>query len=334
VARTLNGWPEIAQNHAQRSLTDFTILNRAHGQITAYSALAISHYFLGKYTEARSECQAGFELATRAQAWRMLGYLHNYRSMIDAASGEIDTAVEHANHAIALGERYKHPEIISAGHRLIGDIFIWLRSPQNAIEPFRLAVLASQDQFLSVDSQFRWAGALVLCGQVESGVKMMEEALAFSEQSGLGIINIQAKSAQMVLKRYLGDWQGLQATAEQLYQEAIRRSVPSIRMYAAVMLGEIALREGRLEAAIQYLQGTANLAAQLPHVWIKIQALVMLYKAAQSARLPSQAYQHQIDAILARIGESVQKEPFVQAFNMYKEGVLRALAGDNLTTPG
>jgi DNA-binding SARP family transcriptional activator len=334
VARTLDGWPEIAQIHAQRSLTDFTILNRAHGQITAYSALAISHYFLGKYMEARSECQAGFELATRAQAWRMLGYLHNYRSMIDAASGEIDEAVDHANHAIALGERYKHPEITSAGYRLIGDLFIWLRSPQNAIEPFQQAVLASQDQFLSTDSQFRLGGALVLSGQVDSGLKMVEESLAFTERSGLGIINIQAKSALMVLKRYLGDWEGLHSTAEQLYQEATRRSVPSIRMYAAVMLGEIALREGNLELAMGYLQGSANLAAQLPHVWVKIQALVTLHQAARRAGWPDQPYRLQIEAILTKIGASVHKEPFVQAFGTYKETVLRSLAyGDNLTTP-
>jgi hypothetical protein len=147
--------------HANRSLEDFSTVNSCHGQFNAHSAMAISRYFLSQFDLARQSAQAGTELAERMQAWRMLGYLHAYRAHVELAVGHLDQAIEHAELAVLLGDRYSHAETSACGLRVIGDLFSWLEDMQPCVRYYQHAMDTGQNQFLAVDQQFRLGLALV-----------------------------------------------------------------------------------------------------------------------------------------------------------------------------
>jgi tetratricopeptide (TPR) repeat protein len=325
VVRVLGGWPETAQMHAQRSLADYTVLGRTSGQTTAYSALAIAHYLLGNYPQALQESQLGIEMAKRAQAWRMLGYLHAYRGMIELAIGNIDTAVENAERAIELGERYKHEEITSAGYRITGDLYFWLGEPHKSLENYRLATKAGQDQFLWNDTRFRLGFAQVLCGQVEIGKEIVEEVISLSDFMGLGFVALEARLSKLYIHRYLNEWQPARLLARQLDQDAIQRSIPTIRLSASNALGELAIQDGDPLTAVEYFQGTAKSAAKLLHPWIEIQSLTMLHNALNLANCPDPAPRRQIEHLLEQIAKNVRKDSFKLRFKEYRQQILQLL---------
>jgi len=325
VARLLGGWPETAQIHAQRSLADYSALKRTNGQTTAYSALAIAHYFLGNYPQALQESQLGIELATRTQAWRMLGYLHAYRGMIELALGNVDASVEHAESAIKLGERYDHHEIASAGYRIFGDLCNWLGKPQSSIEYYQLATKGSLDQFLWIDSHFRLGVAQVLCGQVETGKNIVEEVISFSERMGLGIVALLARLSKLYIHRHLNEWQPARLLARQLYQDAQQRSIPTVRLATTNVLGELALQDGDSLTAVECFQGTSIAAAKLFHPWIEIQSLTLLHRALNQANCPEPAPYHQIENLLEQIARTAHKDPFKLGFHEYRQQILQSL---------
>jgi tetratricopeptide (TPR) repeat protein len=325
VARILGGWPETAQIHAQRSLADFTALNRSFGQITAYSALAISLYFIGNYAQARLNCQLGIELASRSSAWRMLGNLHASLAMIELASGNIDEAVLHAKHANELGERYQHHEIISLGHRIIGDLYFWLKDPPACVECYQLASEASRDQFLWIDSHYRLGIALFLCGQRDSGRALIEESITFSESRGLGIELIQSWLSQMYTYLALQEWEPLNHISWQIYQEALKRSIPTARLVATHRLGELALRAGDITTATEYFRGTARVAASLPHPWLEIESLTLLHNALCQLERPESSIRNRIETLLDQMEGTIHEQPFIQVFCEYRQKVIRSL---------
>jgi tetratricopeptide (TPR) repeat protein len=301
-----------------RSLEDFIKLNRPHGQVTAYSALAMARYFLGNYSQARIDCQNGIQLAERLQAWRMLGYLHAYRAMIEAASAHVDAAFEHATQAIGLGERYGHNEITAHGYSVLGDLYSWLDSHDLAIESYQRGIDASNNGFLAVNQMFRLGHSLCRTGSIEAGVKLQQQSAQIAQSTGLGLIQLFTQLSEVIVSLLLGEIDRTKTEGIKLLDMTSQRAIPSVEIYANIAVGQAALVEEDLEAAEKYFLTAVSKAAQLPLPWAEIEALRQLEKVQRLAGCPHPASRERILLLLDQIALTVAREPLLKIFHKYR----------------
>ena len=319
VARTLSGFPETGLSHATRSLADFITLNQVHGQVTAYSAQALSRFFMGSLVQARLDSQIGIELARRINAWRMLGYLHGYRAMIELASGNIDETLEYAGQAIELGERYGHAEIAAGGYRFIGDIYSFLNDLEQAIHYYQRSLETTGEKFLAVDPMARLGLALYMTGNTEAGQKLLQQATAIARQAGMGVMLIPAQLFQASAFAWVGEWGQAYQLASYVQKEAQRRKLASIRLMASNLLGEIALHADDIPKALEYFENTASEAAAIPYPWIELSAHSMLINTRCLAGQSDQAARQRVTSLLDQLQATVTKEPYRQAFERFRQ---------------
>jgi DNA-binding SARP family transcriptional activator len=320
--RTLNGWPQIGLNHAQRSLADFSIVGRPHGQVMAYSALALAHYFLGDYPKARQDSQQGIEMARRIHAWRMLGYLYGYRAMIELAIGNLDSTLENAEQAIELGKRYHHYETVSGGYRILGDMYSWLNINDRAIEHYQAGLVASQDNFMAVDQMFRLGLSLSKVGLIDEGVELQQRAVEIAERTGLGIFLVMARLARVLILITKGQLDLAKTDGLSLQEETRKRSFPSVHLLVTNALGEIAMQESNLPAALGCFRFSAQEAAKMSQRWIEIESLLLLDKALRQSDKPVLASRQRLGLILDEIGMTATKEPIRRLFQDYRKAVV------------
>jgi tetratricopeptide (TPR) repeat protein len=322
VARTLNGWPKISYSHALRSLEDYRKVNQPHGQVTAYSALALARYFLGNYSQARVDSQNGIQLAERLQAWRTLGYLHAYRAMIEAASANVDAAFGHATLAIGLGERYSHNEITATGYTVLGDLYSWLNSHDLAIESYQRGVDASKNGFLAVNSMFRLGHSLCRTGSIEAGLKLQHEAAQITQRTGLGLIQLFTQLSEVIVSLMLGQIDRTKTEGVKVLEMTSERAIPSVEIYANITLGQAALVEDDLEAAEKFFLIAVSKGAQLPHPWAEIEALRQLDMMQRLSGHPDPAPRQRIRVLLDQIATTVEREPLLEIFHKYRINIV------------
>jgi tetratricopeptide (TPR) repeat protein len=318
VARTLNGWPKISYSHALRSLEDYCKVNQLHGQVTAYSALALARYFLGNYSQARVDCQNGIQLAERLQAWRMLGYLHAYRAMVEAASANVDTAFEHATLAIGLGERYRHNEITATGYTVLGDLYSWLESHDLAVESYRRGIDASKNGFLAVNPMFRLGHSLCRTGSIEAGLKLQHEAAEIAQRTGLGLIHLFTQLSEVIVSLMLGQIDRTKIEGVKVLKMTSERAIPSVEIYSNIALGQAAVVEEDLETAEKYFLNAASKGAQLPLPWGEIEALRQLENVQRLSGRPDPAPRERIRVLLDQIATTAGREPLLEIFHNYR----------------
>jgi predicted ATPase/DNA-binding SARP family transcriptional activator len=319
---TFKGWPETGRLHADRSLADCKALNRASGQVAAYSALALSNYFLGQYQAALEACELGIALATRTQAWRMLGYLHAYRAMVELASGEIGAAEADSLQARALGERYGHKEITSVALRIYGDLFLQLGAPGQAVEYFRQALELSENLFLAADNRFRIGLALFASGQTEPGRRAIENSVQETEASGLHLVYILARQSLASIQNWEQDPESVERITAETIQETFVRGLKGTYLWARNLQGEIHLKNLNYAQALEIFTGVVRVAAEIPIPWLELSALRSLVRFIRFIGGDEQPYRAKMEAVLARLGSTVSQGPFYQAFLQFRERIL------------
>ncbi|MCI0519765.1 MAG: AAA family ATPase [Chloroflexi bacterium] len=322
IARIFNGWPEIGKAHAARSLSDYTTVNGVHGRITAYSALALSGYFLGEYIPALENCKVGIELAQRGQAQRMLGYLHIYSGMLELGLGNLDAAREHSECAISIGEQYRHLEIAGSGHRVLGDMYYWLGAHELSLEPYQRAYELTRGTFLHFDAQIRLGSALLTTGKPDQGRQMIEEAIAAAESVGLGAAWLVGKHLLAMLLMQSHNWRPVVPMIRDLFEDAQKRAMPTIRLGASLLLGDVALREGKFTAALGRYQEAAAEASQMRHPWMETYALRRLLLSERMNATEASAIHQRLIEIIAHVRTRGDHPAIAQACQAFRSRIL------------
>jgi predicted ATPase/DNA-binding SARP family transcriptional activator len=319
IVQTLSGWPEIGLKHAIRSLADFSSTNRIHGQISAYSALAFSRYFLGELVRAREDTQIGIEMAQRTASVRMLGYLYIYRAMIELAMGDIDATLEYAQSSLKLGQQYQHREIIAESYRVVGDIFYWLKDPARSVEYYQRALQTSQGKFLAVDHLFRLGLALCLTGNLDEGQAHLSSAISHAKEAGLGMVSLLAQLSQAIVYPLISEWGQAYQKATQVHKEASRRGVTGTRILATILLGNVALQANDTLKAREYFESATKEASQLPYTWLEIQAQTMLDRTLRLADHPDTSIKQHVQQILDRVKPQTSRADIQDAYRNFCE---------------
>jgi DNA-binding SARP family transcriptional activator len=319
IVQTLSGWPESGLKHAIRSLADFSSTNRIHGQISAYSALAFSRYFLGELVRAREDTQIGIEMAQRTASVRILGYLFIYRAMIELAMGDIDATLEYAQKGLELGKEYQHREIIAESNRVIGDVFFWLRDPKRSADYYQRALQTSQGKFLAVDQLFRLGLSQCLMGKLDEGQDHISTAISHSKEAGLRMVSLLAQLSQALIYPLMGDWGQAYQKAAQVHKEASRRGVAGTRILSTILLGEVALHANDTLKAREFFESASKEASQLPYPWLELRAQTMLDKTLKLDGHPGARIGQRIEQILDQIKPHTSRSDIQDAYNNFLE---------------
>jgi hypothetical protein len=290
--------------------------------VAAYSALGLARYYLGEYVQARKDCQAGMKLAERLQAWRMMGYLNAYRAMIEAASGNIDAAFEHASTAVQLGDRYRHNEITSIGYSVLGDLYSWLDSHDLAIQTYyQHGIEASNNGFLAVNQIFRLGYSLCRTGSVEAGLQMQHQSWQMAENAGLGLILIFTQLSKVLVNLLMGQWEQAKTAGAELLDKSCQLSIRSVQIYTSLALGQAALHDEDLETAQDYFLSAASIGAQLPLPWAEIEAQKQIEKIMYLTGQSDPTLSRRIQELLDQVETGVKREPLRQIFLEYRSKV-------------
>lgn len=318
VVRTINGWPEAALTHASRSLADAREIQHVHAQIAALSARAMANYFLGNFTTALEDSRTGIALAQRAQTWRMLGYHHIYRAMIELALGNVQTADWHANQAIFLGAEYHHPEIKASGYRILGDTFFYLNDFKASAEQYNLAVEASEDKFLAVDADFRLLGIRVFTEGSAEAEQMLAEIIQQCEQNGMGLFWILANLSLVHAKLRRAEWETASQFSALMQEEAEHRKLAPVEWMSVVFHAEADLETGNLQEAARLCQQVVEASTRLPHVWIELKARALLHRAFNQMGLEDSANLSKARHLLNDIVNRARSGPYEQALAQFQ----------------
>ncbi len=319
LAHNLRGWPGLACHHAERMLSAYITLEDVHGQLAAYGILSLVRYFMGDYLQARADNQIGIEMAERIQAWRMLGYLNDYRGMIELALGNVDACLKHARQAIQVGERHSHNEIASVGYRLMGDVYLWLKLPEKSVEYYQRAFQVSGEGFLGVDHIFRLGLVLCLTGQREAGQSYLDKAAEICDQAGLGLVSGLERLAQARVHLVGREYQLAHQLITQTIEDANQRVIPPFRLLATNLLAATALASEEFELPIEELQATADEAAQMRYTWMELDARVLLNKIEQRLGIINPATRQRMIQLLDQLEKHITCQPFNEFFKAYRQ---------------
>jgi DNA-binding SARP family transcriptional activator/ATP/maltotriose-dependent transcriptional regulator MalT len=286
VVQVLCGQPAAALRHAQRSLEDYTALNRYMGMVNALSVMSMARYYRGEFKQARQDCERGLELAKRIGVWRMLGYLHTYYAMIVLALGELDNARQNALQGIEIGERYQHGEMIAGGYHLLADLHLWLRDPLTAASYAHQAREHGKNTFMELQATPRLGLALALLNQ-EEGIEVLQHAEQQAAHTGVELVQLEAQVYQIVIRRLHGPRGKPLPQTKAVLREIKRRSLFLLEHLMHVTHARIALENGKHILAVKDGR-TAARAAQTAHFpWMELMARTTLYTTARVAQGPT-----------------------------------------------
>ncbi len=277
---TLSGWPETGLRHALHALEDFTHANRNYGRVSALGALAVARYYLGDLAKAQQDARQGLDLAERVHTYRMLGYLHDYQAMIELDLGNLDAAWEHTRASLDLAERFGHDEIRSGALHIRGDLYYWLEDYQQASEYYRQAVQAGEGTFLAPNSIYRLGLATFLSDRKEEGLAHIHHTIESTKASGLGLILIHARMVKAITQALQEEWEAAEETAKNLLKDMKFRHIAAIRWRAINLLGEAALRAGRMAEAVEHFLTVKRESHSAGHFWHELSAERRLALAA------------------------------------------------------
>jgi hypothetical protein len=129
-------------------------------------------------------------------------------------------------------------------------LYSWLKCDDRAIEYYRFALEASQDNFLAADQMFRLGLSLSKVGLVDEGVDLQQRAVAIAQTAGLDIFLVMGRLAGVLILIIQGKLDQAKTEGLLLQEETQKRSIRPVYLLVTNALGMIAL-EMNLPAAIE-----------------------------------------------------------------------------------
>ncbi len=314
----LTGWPEKGQENAIRSLDSASRLGHFHLQATAFLALSLSRYFIGDPVQARVDIYQGIESAHRAQAPRTLGFLHATRAMIELELGELQAAKVHGAKAVSLGEEHHHVESIAMGNRVLGDLYMRLDRPEEALAYYRIGYETETTGFWTFDNMFRVGFALTRIGKTKEGIDLLYQALAMTLDSGLDSAYSLIQYALASVYASQNEWVEVGKLLDSLLADTEARCLGFQKIATDLLLGAKLSAEGEFESALKVFQKAVHGAAERSMVLFEVQALTMVIKTEEKIGSASIDAIKRREILLDQIDHGIADEELLQKFREFR----------------
>lgn len=318
----LTGKPEDGRDYAILSLEEASRLGDFHLQALAFLALSLSRYFNGEPTQARVDNQQGIEFAKRANASRTLGYLFAIRAMIELELGNLQSALTHGQQAISLGESNLHVDIVSMGNRMLGDLYMRIAQPEEALTFYQIGYETNVEGFWTFDNMFRVGYALTRVGKYKEGLDLLYQALALTLDSGLDSVHLLILYALASVYAHLKEWKEVEKILDSLLEDTRAHFLGFHRVAAELLFGIKIAAEGDLERALEVHRKTALSAAERSMTLFEIQALTFILQTEEQLGRSDPKASARRGKLLDQIERTIEDEQLLDAFYEFKSNLL------------
>ncbi|MBS1250621.1 MAG: hypothetical protein MAG431_02215 [Chloroflexi bacterium] len=322
MTNNLNLRPRTALKHAELCLEHARKGNHPHRELTGYAMLAFSQYHLGRYQAGRTATQSGFDLAKCIQSWRICGYMHAYRAMLDLAEGKVDSAWEHADQAEETGQRFALQDILGLGKRVKGDIYRILQANDKAQGYYSAGYDSVPEHFIGFDNLYHQGLVLAQSGDIERGRALIREGKEKMDAASVGIgaaMALLAWEAVSLLENDLEQAMRLNTKIHKLVHES---GCVSYTLANRISLGHITFQEGNYPLAEEHFRSVVQEAAALPNPWIEVEAHLAWEKVLEAMGKEASQRAEDIIRLLDDIQANLTEGNLLPHYQTFRQRVL------------
>lgn len=286
LVAALRGHPQQGKTYSLEVLQYAQTHSDAGGELLALCNLTLCCYLLAEYSEAQRYGQRAAQLAERIRNLRFLGYALLYRALSALAQGEVEAAVDLAYQANSLGEIYQHPEIQGLAYRLVGDTYMALEDPFQALAWYRKASDSGHGTFLEGDLMLRIGMAYLRHKQIAQVSQLVQEALSLARRFDQGYVILNAHLVTAEWQAQSGLQEKALAHVVDVARQARDLGLQAEALQADLLQARLLWGSGQREQAFAVLERVLQEATHIGHFWLGLQAMRIWvrWQTAQGAR--------------------------------------------------
>jgi tetratricopeptide (TPR) repeat protein len=326
ISMFLNGQPQKSLQYGFLCLRDHNAINDLEGIASAYSVLSLASYYCGNYSQGFHYTQQGLESATQSQSWRMLGYLYDYRAMLEFATGNLDAMLEYVEQAIELGKKLEQADIYATGYRLISDAFYMMQDYEKSLEYLISAHIENQTSFIALDTLYRTKSLLFLLHRDVKMIADLKDIIDQAEVTGLITGKLLSQVSLMFAYRSHQEWENAKDLANEIKKNSHSRGFRSFVIAANLVLAQCEWQAGHRDTAFDLINESIQEAESLPFIWLEILGRILFSLFSQQTGQPAEANRQRLTHLIQNLHQNCQKSLFKSALQSYTNRIEQLLA--------
>ncbi len=248
----------------------------------------------------------------------MIGYTQVFTGFSLTILGRLDEAWKCAEEALQITEKYNHPDLESAAHRLMGDIFRYLMNFEAAAENYRNGWECNKDNFVGLDNLGRLGHVLCKIGKKEEGLGCIHRSYQTAKEIGLGTVVAATQLYEMEIFYPDLPIESTLEKVEKIILECQEQSIVSQGFVAIGMAAYLKKLNGRQEEALIDFNQITHKAQELKDPWSEIAALNAIIRIGEKQN-PENVHHAKRVQILLKFIESNSKRPeLIKSFEKFK----------------
>lgn len=296
---TLLGWNVKAEQFAKRCLQNCRAAGFTAGVLRAYAALTLADFFQGKFESGLEYARMGLRLAEAQQSRRLQAFFHSALARNLCCLGHLDDAWQQAHCALQLSSSNPYPEVVGAAYCVLGNIFLTLNSPQQALSYFQQGYEQSGQGYPALENQAHLAIALTALKRFEEAEQAYREVIAESRARDIGSVFLSAEMNFSILLAMLRRDEAAHQQIEITHPEAIRRMLITLDLPYHWAQYFLALNRKNLPDAAYHAVQAFELCQVMPHPSLELKSMTLLAQVnprlAEPLPLDQERFLHLLD---------------------------------------
>jgi tetratricopeptide (TPR) repeat protein len=281
---TLMGYPYTGLEMAEKSHQYCLQIKDIESEVKIFGQLVLASIYCCENVKAEQEAEIGLALAEKVSYTRMKAYILAYRAIAREAMGKMDSAWVGAQEALEISQKNPFPEITSIALRTCGDIHRYLLDYPAAIEFYNKGIEVQGDKLVRFDHLARCGYLTGLMGDKPLGLSMLNEALRYSTELGIGSVRISARLYEFMLQDSLDELDHISDELAELYRESYERRLITQSHVAQAIQARYLLLNGEVEGGNRLLESTLHKGSQMDGLWPQL--VYQLVLAESRGRIP------------------------------------------------
>ena len=265
---SLLGWPLRAQEIATLSLRH----DQTPAQVYGHLVMAGAKFYMGEFVACLEHARLGIKLARSMQSVHLTGYLMNYQLRAQLALGQVDEAWSYLQDVIEFALKNHIHEILAYVQIVKGDIYRLLGDFPSALAYYQAGMEASVGRWDSLHCQLQLGSVLVETGQVEEGLRLVDESLERARQINLGIVYLPGLGSRAILLVQAGRLDEAIAVLDEHQDLFSERRFGSIDYFDSRVRCQISLQRGDLEEARRQAQRAVEYTRRIGNPFWELEA--------------------------------------------------------------
>ena len=319
------GFPSLAEEVADQSVNESLLVSRQSARVQAYAALAVAQYYSGKYKKSFQNAVAVYKLACQLNLsrWKILLDLvlakdYLVSGFLDESWSHLQSAMEHRDISIM-----KDLDLFST--TILGDIYRLLGDLPAAEAQYRKGATQSLENLQSLENYFLLGLTKCLRGNVEEGASMIREATLKADSLGFEGVSMLAGLYAHTFSSDVLNNERLARNILPIIKKMEKRGFGSGKWNAALIQGEVALKQGKEEQAKKIFLETLRNTHDMDHHWVELWALTALAGMEMTDKAERYQYQQQALTLLDEMSEHAIKKPLNTLFAKFRKQIMQNL---------